>query len=92
MEYTAGQVVFSKCGRDQGSLFLVAAVDGEYVYLIDGKTRKLAKPKKKKKKHVQGTKVINEALKEKLLNNSYLLDADIVKALKEYVEMHEVRN
>ena len=52
---TAGQFVLSKCGRDKGQLFVVLMVDGEYLYLVNGTSRPLSKPKKKKCKHVQPT-------------------------------------
>ena len=48
-----GQVVFSKKGRDKGKPFVVMHTDGEYVFLTDGKLRPMAKPKKKKVKHIQ---------------------------------------
>ena len=32
---------------------MFAAVDNNYVYLVDGRIRTLDKPKKKKKKHIQ---------------------------------------
>ena len=55
LEYQIGQVVYSKSGHDQGDALLVYSVDGEYLYLVDGKRRRLEKPKRKKKKHVQPT-------------------------------------
>lgn len=84
MEYTQGQVVYSKSGRDKTLPFVVLLIDGDYLYLADGKLRTLEHPKKKKIKHVQKTNHICYNIKEKLENNSYLLDADILKALKEF--------
>lgn len=84
MEYTKGQVVYSKCGRDRGMPFIVISAEGQWLYLADGKLRKLSKPKRKKSIHVQKTKVINDEIKEKLECGGYILDADIAKALKEY--------
>ena len=48
MEYTVGQVVYSKSGHDKGTAFIVTEIDGEYLYLTDGKCRKMDKPKKKR--------------------------------------------
>lgn len=84
MEFAVGQMVISKGGRDKGKSFIITALDGEYVYLVDGNLRKLEKPKKKKIKHVQGTYFVHEHVKQKLETNSYILDADIIKALKEF--------
>lgn len=82
--YSKGQVVFSKSGRDKGLPFIVVDSNEDYVYLADGKLRKLEKPKKKKKLHVQPCKDIAEEIKTKLENNLYLNDADLRKALEPY--------
>ena len=84
MDYTEGQVVYSKSGHDKTLPFVVLRVDGEYLYLADGKRRTLEHPKKKKQKHVQKTNIICEAIREKLLHDGYLLNAEIAKALKEF--------
>ena len=84
MDFEKGQIVFSKCGHDKTLPFIVIAVDGEYLYLADGKNRRLEHPKRKKIKHVQKTNRVCEDIKKKLEDKSYLLDADILKAIKEY--------
>lgn len=49
-----GQVVLSTCGRDMGKLQMVLEIlDDSYVLVVDGKQRKIEKPKKKKIKHLQ---------------------------------------
>jgi len=50
--------VYSKRGRDKGKAFVVVSIDGEYVFLADGKLRPLNKPKKKKAKHTQPTRTV----------------------------------
>ena len=52
MEIDKSSLVVSKAGRDQGQLFYVIDADEQYVYLADGKSRRLEKPKRKKRKHV----------------------------------------
>ena len=48
-----GQVVRSKKGRDEGKVFVIIdIIDKDYLYLVDGKLRKLDRPKKKKVKHL----------------------------------------
>ncbi len=48
-----GQIVRSKKGRDEGEVFIILKIiDDKYIYLVDGKMRKLCKPKKKKVKHL----------------------------------------
>ena len=46
MEVDKSSLVVSKAGRDQGQLFYVIDADEQYVYLADGKSRKLEKPKR----------------------------------------------
>lgn len=82
--YSKGQIVFSKSGRDKTLAFIIVDYDDDYVYLVDGKLRILAKPKKKKKIHIQITKKVDEDLKTKLENGLYILDSDIRKALARY--------
>lgn len=89
MEYTVGQVVYSKCGHDKGKAFIVTEIDEDFLYLTDGKSRKMDKPKKKKTKHVQITNYYDDELKTKIENGEYLLDADFVKALKKYSDQKQ---
>ncbi|MBR4015498.1 MAG: hypothetical protein IKI88_04745 [Anaerotignum sp.] len=84
MEYQIGQVVYAKSGHDKGDVLLIVSVEGDYVHLADGKRRKLEKPKRKKKIHIQPTSYIEEELAEALQKNSYVLDAEVAKALKKY--------
>ena len=83
-EYTIGQVVFSKSGRDKGRPFIIVNIENQYLYLVDGDLRKLEKPKKKKMMHVQKTHDIVEDIKTKLEEGIGLKDADIRKALRSY--------
>ncbi len=82
--YQKGQIVFSKCGRDKGRAFIIYDYDDEYVFIVDGDLRKLEKPKRKKKIHIQISKNVNEEIKNKIENELYLLNSDIKKALAKY--------
>ncbi|WP_138160065.1 KOW domain-containing protein [Peptoniphilus catoniae] len=74
-----GQVVKSKAGRDAGTVFLVKEIlDKSYVAIVDGKVRKLSKPKKKKLKHL----IIYKDLID--IDKSDLNDSYIRKSLKDY--------
>ena len=70
MEYKIGQIVYSKAGRDCGKEFVVVGIEGEYLYLSDGSTRKLESPKKKKLKHIQGSYNVSEEIAEKILDKT----------------------
>ena len=60
MEIKIGSIVRSKAGRDKGRLFLVVDIKDGYIYVSDGKLRRVESPKKKKLKHLQGTNFITE--------------------------------
>ena len=48
-------VVISSAGHDRDRWFVVTGADVRYVYIADGKERKLAKPKRKNQKHIRKT-------------------------------------
>ena len=48
-----GMLAASKAGHDKGAIYVIIKEETEYIYLVDGKTRTLEKPKKKNKKHIQ---------------------------------------
>ena len=50
---SAGDVVCCKNGRDKGLYMVVLAVENEYAFIANGKTRKSDRPKKKKLKHLR---------------------------------------
>jgi ribosomal protein L14E/L6E/L27E len=50
-----GSVVRAEAGRDGGGYFAVVDADERYCFIADGKSRKLAKPKRKNIKHVSLT-------------------------------------
>lgn len=78
-----GQLVRSRAGRDQGRYFMVSAlVDSEYVYLVDGQLRKVEKPKKKKRKHLESRKVYFSSLRQKLEGGQTVFDYEVRQALQ----------
>lgn len=89
-KYSIGQVVFSKCGRDQGKPFIVVSIEEEYVCLVDGKLRKVDAPKLKKKKHIQPTLTTVEWIKQKLIEENRLTNSDVRRALEEYLGQSSV--
>lgn len=89
-KYSLGQIVFSKCGRDQGKPFIVVSIEEEYVYLVDGRLRKVDNPKLKKIKHIQPTLTINEWIKQKIIEENRLTNSDVRRALEEYLGQSSV--
>ena len=76
-EYKAGRLVKSLAGHDRGRLFIIVREEAEYVYLADGRTRTAAKPKRKKKKHVQISRIVDEAIMEALTGGAAVTDEQI---------------
>ena len=82
--FELGSLMKSKAGHDKGEIFVIIKVEKEYVYLVDGKYRTLANPKKKNKKHVQPILFIEKNLYDKLKTNQKIIDEDIKRAIKCY--------
>ena len=78
MNITAGTVVISRAGHDCGRAMLVVRTDGEFLFVADGKERKLDKPKKKNKKHVRAT--------SRVIKPAGLTDRSLRRTLRELFE------
>jgi len=89
LEFSIGQIVISKAGRDKGDMFIVYNIEGDYLYLVDGKTRPLENPKKKKRMHIQHTRTVDIALQELIISKQYMKNADFSAALKNYKRNRE---
>ncbi|HAN09241.1 MAG TPA: RNA-binding protein [Clostridiales bacterium] len=85
LDYSKGQVVMSKAGRDKGKILIILDTRDDYVYIADGKDRKLEKPKAKKKKHIQITNYIDSAVVQKIENAEKINNSDIRKAIEKYM-------
>lgn len=81
-ELKVGMFARSLAGHDKGKLYIVTAVDGDMVYLANGKTRLVKNPKKKKRRHIQPEFTMAEIIGEKLAYSRPLLDEEIRKAIK----------
>ncbi len=89
MDIGLGSIVFSKAGRDKNDYYVVVALEGEYAYICDGKTRKCDKPKKKKFKHMTVTKTVSALIQEKLTQTGKVTNADVRRALGDFCENQE---
>lgn len=81
-----GDFVISKCGRDQGKVFVITKAEDEFLYLCDGSLRKQDKPKKKKWKHVKELGYADPSLCEKMAEGK-AGNADFRKAILNYETM-----
>lgn len=84
ISYELGQIVKSCAGRDKDELFLIIEINNDFLFLVDGKSRRLESPKKKKKKHVQITHMISEEISVKLNNGDKITNTDIRNSLKDF--------
>ena len=80
MNYHLGDIVSSIAGRDIDEKYIVWGMDNDMLLLVNGKSRKLSNPKKKKTKHVTFYKK-SEALIENLENDKKINDAYLRKIL-----------
>mgnify|MGYP000607869137 FL=1 len=72
----------SIAGHDHNNIYVIIDADDEYVYLVDGKIRKVNNPKKKKLKHVQLIKRTDNTIAGRINNNVALSNEDIKYAIK----------
>lgn len=87
----AGNLVISIAGRDKDRYFLVMKIDEKYVYLCDGKIRKIDKIKKKNIKHVQKTKYFSEKIAKKINKNIEITNKEIRNFIREILVSKEVK-
>lgn len=71
MEAKIGMIVRSTAGRDKGRFMAVVSTEKGFVYLADGKERRLASPKKKNIRHISLTRtsVDTDGMTDKGLRN-----------------------
>ena len=86
MEIAKTNIVRSDAGRDQGKLFVVLAVEGEYLLLADGKSRKVEAPKRKKRKHVLFFAENESRLADKINSNERITNSELRRTLAAYRE------
>lgn len=74
-----GEIVRSLKGRDKDKVYLVYEVlDKDFVKLVNGQTKKIDNPKKKRIKHIEVVGKLPQDAKQNLL------DSDIKKICKSY--------
>ena len=82
-----GQFVTSKAGHDKGTLYVVTAEEDDFVYLCDGRLKRLDTPKKKRRIHIQPVnRTVEKELLERLSGGGRVCDEEIKYAIKQYVK------
>lgn len=74
----------SKAGHDKGQVFVVIKEENDFLYLANGTTKTVSKPKKKKKIHLQIIKKIPSSVLIELKDLEKLDDLSIKRILKVY--------
>lgn len=87
MNFSAGDIVLSKAGRDRNKHFVVLEViDDNFVFIADGDMRRVDNPKRKKCKHLENTGNKSEYIKDKLGEGVRVTNPDLKKELAAYNE------
>ena len=82
-EYPIGSVVRAVSGRGAGNLYVVADTDGDkYVWLCDGKYRRIKNPKRKNIKHVEMERPADGEMTSMIEDRIDVLDSEIRKFIK----------
>ncbi|MGN0341820.1 MAG: KOW domain-containing protein [Roseburia sp.] len=75
-----------KAGHDKNHYYLILEEGQEYVLLVNGTTKPLAKPKKKNKKHIQIIKRIPESIMiSETVSQSDTEIADLLHQYEQYL-------
>lgn len=88
--FSFGDLALSIAGRDKGTVYLVIDVNKQFVYCVDGKIRKIDKPKKKKTKHLK--KVLTASLQdfaERIRKGESVGNEKLHKAIKTQTKKQE---
>ena len=80
-EIQISDVVKSTAGRDQGELFYVLNIEGQFLMLVNGKDRPLDRPKRKKCKHVAMVLRSETRVAEKLRSGNKVLNSELRRDL-----------
>ena len=75
-----GTLVVSLVGHDKSKVFVITEAEGDFVYIADGKTRSLFKPKRKKAKHLKPLNVKMDLDKYESVGG--LTDGALIKEIK----------
>lgn len=84
MDWSLGQLVISKQGRDVCTAYVIVKMDGNFCFVADGRKTTYLKPKKKNTKHLQATHTISESIRETLQKGHIPSDLEI----REFLNTH----
>ncbi len=79
-----GMFATSSAGHDKGKLYIIIEESEEYVYLTDGRLKPVDRPKKKKKKHIQIIRKVDETIQFMIEEKKPISNEMVKRAIKEY--------
>ena len=86
-DLTIADVVVSTAGHDAGALFYVLEADGIWLYLANGRDRRIEKPKRKKRKHAVKVLRSETRVAAKLIAGDKVLNSELRRDLA-YLSQH----
>ena len=92
MDISKSDIVMSLAGRDKDKLFYVVDTEDNYVFLADGKGRKLENPKRKKLKHVRRVTRTETRVATKILNGDKVLNSELRRDLATFGQQFNSQN
>ena len=81
MNVRVGEIVRPLKGHDVDWFHYVIKTEGDYLYLVNGKQRTVAAPKKKREKHVSSMGLWTHPVTEHIQQGVPVLDSEIRRAL-----------
>ena len=81
MDIAKSDIVRSAAGRDKGGLFFVLETEGDFLLLADGKTRRVERPKRKKRKHAVFAMAPATCVAEKIQNGETITNREVRNTL-----------
>ncbi len=77
----------TKAGHDKNQIYFLLKEDEEYVYLVNGTTKPLEKPKKKNRKHIQLIK--NLPIEVTGVMEAGMTNENVKRAIKIYQKLRQ---
>ena len=92
MDISKADMIVSLAGRDKDQIFFVVDTDETYVYIADGKGRRLESPKRKKRRHVRKLPLYPSRVAEKIRNGDRVLNSELRRELAVFGQTFNSQN
>ena len=92
MDIEKSDIIISLAGHDAGKLFFVVDTYEQFVWIADGRGRKLESPKRKKRKHIQRLPQTDSRVAEKIRNGDKVLNSELRRELTVFGQAFKSQN